>query len=210
MRIIDLSQAYNQKMSIYPGTSLPEITQVCNIDEHGFNATVFSSIVHCGTHCDAPSHYVKGAKTLDQLTLDRYVGRATVIDVDCSADYKISAAALEGQAIEAGDILLIRTGHSKHWGTAQYVDAFPYLSVEFAEKVVELGVKAVGLDFISPDQVGDEAAHKVLLGNEVGIIENLNNLEALDCQNFLFSAAPLLIDGAEGSFVRAYALLDLL
>ena len=35
---------------------------------------------HTGTHVDAPAHLIKGAKTLDQLSIEHFYGKAYVLD----------------------------------------------------------------------------------------------------------------------------------
>jgi kynurenine formamidase len=73
---------------------------------------------------------------------------------------------------------------------------------------VERGAALVGCDTLAIDAAGSEEspAHHALLGNEVYIVENLNNLGALPpfC---LFVALPLKIRGGSGSPVRAVALV---
>jgi len=55
----------------------------------------------------------------------------------------------------------------------------------------------VGLDMCSPDRP-PFPVHKILLGGEILIIENLTNMEALEGKNFTIYAFPikLQIDGA--------------
>ena len=57
---------------------------------------------------------------------------------------------------------------------------------ELAEELVQLKVKSVGLDFISPDEVTTETSpiHHILLGNNIYLIENLTNLDAINAKRF--------------------------
>src|SRR5919106_1682770 len=41
----------------------------------------FSASEHGGTHMDAPIHFSRGKRTVDQIPLDRLIGPAVVIDV---------------------------------------------------------------------------------------------------------------------------------
>lgn len=84
-----------------------------------------------------------------------------------------------------------------------------YLSEELAEELVQLKVKSVGLDFISPDEVTTETSpiHHILLGNNIYLIENLTNLDAIHTKRFFFSAAPLKIKDSDGAFARAFAVI---
>ena len=78
------------------------------------------------------------------------------------------------------------------------------LSADGAEFLVQTGIDLVGVDFPSVDRP-PHAAHLVLLGRSVLIVENLTNLAALDRISFEFSAIPLAIIGRDGSPVRAFA-----
>ena len=81
MKIIDLSHWYEEDMPLFPGTPAIQIQQVSQIEEDGFRVTDFHSTVHVGTHCDAPAHFVKGAKTMGEIPLEEFVGYAVVLDV---------------------------------------------------------------------------------------------------------------------------------
>jgi kynurenine formamidase len=122
---------------------------------------------------------------------------------------EIKADVLKDYDIKPGDIVLVRTGYSKLWGQPEYVEKSPYFSEELATELVELKIKAVGMDFISPDQVESTTSpiHHILMGNQIPIIENLNNLDQIDVERIFFSAAPVLVDKADGGFTRAFAVI---
>lgn len=210
MKIIDLSHPYKTDMTLFPGTSPIEIKQIAQIDEGGFRITDFHSVVHVGTHCDAPAHCLKGAKTMDQIPLDEFIGYAVIVDVCVDNEKEIQPDVLKNYDIKPGDIVLLCTGYSKYWGNPKYVEDSPYLSEEIAQALVDLKIKAVGIDFISPDKVEDTTSpvHKIFMKNNVHIIENLNRLDEIDKPRVFFSAAPILIDKAEGGFTRAFAILE--
>lgn len=209
MKIIDLSQAHQNNMTQFPGTPLVNISQICQIEDCGFRVTDFHGIVHTGTHCDAPAHFVNGGKTIDQMSLDHFVGEAIIVDVDVSNGREIPESIIDGTSIQAGDIVLFRSGFSKLWQEPRYIEDYPYLSTALAQRLVDLGVKSVGMDFLSPDPVDDDSVHQILLGNGLSSIENLNNLELITTERFLFIAAPVLINGSDGAFTRAIGIVDL-
>jgi arylformamidase len=66
-------------------------------------------------------------------------------------------------------------------------------------------VKCVGIDTPSIEEYGriDAPVHKALLANNVGIIENLANLEQFACQRMFFVCLPLPLKGIDGSPARA-------
>lgn len=208
MKIIDLSQKMERDMSYFPGTKEVMVEQVSQIKEDGFRLTDFHSTVHSGTHCDSSGHYLEDGLLIDEMPLDYYVGEALIVDVSVDGGRELGADVLDGVEVEKGDILILRSGFSKYWKTDKYVEDYPYLSKELAEKIVELGVKSLGIDFLSPDAVDKDHVHKVLLGSEIPIVENLANLDEIKVDRFFFSAAPINIKGAEGSFTRAYGIVE--
>ena len=210
MKVIDLSQSFRNDMPQFPGTPPIEIGQIAQIKDGGFRITDFHSIVHTGTHCDAPAHCVEGGKMMDELDLDVFVGNAIMIDASVEESREIPVDILDGIDILPGDIVIIRTGYSKYWGQAKYVEDSPYISEELAKALSELDIKSVGIDFLSPDKVDSTTSpiHNILMGKGIPFIENLANLDKIDRERFFFSAAPILIDKADGGFTRAFAVLE--
>ncbi|WP_459502113.1 cyclase family protein [Bacillus sp. C1] len=209
MKVIDLSQTFENNMSQFPGTPPIHLESITSVEEAGFQVTDFHSIVHVGTHCDAPAHFISGASTIEQLPLNQFVGEAILIDVTHVQERKLPKEVLHDAGIKEGDIVIFHSNLSNKWNTAAYEKEAFYLSEELAEELVRLKVKAVGLDFISPDEVTTETSpiHHILLGNNIYLIENLTNLAAIETKRFFFSAAPLKIKNSDGAFARAFAVI---
>ncbi|MDM5153193.1 cyclase family protein [Bacillus sp. DX1.1] len=209
MKVIDLSQTFENNMSQFPGTPPIHLEPITSVEETGFQVTDFHSVVHVGTHCDAPAHFISGATTIDQLPLDQFVGEAILIDVTHVQERKLSKEVLRDVEVKEGDIVIFHSNLSKKWNTEAYAEEAFSLSEELAEELVRLQVKSVGLDFISPDEVTTETSpiHHILLGNDIYLIENLTNLDAIGKQRFFFSAAPLKIKNSDGAFARAFAVI---
>ena len=87
----------------------------------------------------------------------------------------------------------------------------PFLEVEAAKRLLELGVKVIGVDTLSPDETRvdgsfpDFAVHHAVLGAGAVIAENLTNLEAIQTGDWLVSLVPLKLGGLDGSPIRAFA-----
>ncbi|KAF7798852.1 hypothetical protein EIP86_010078 [Pleurotus ostreatoroseus] len=116
-----------------------------------------------------------------------------------------------------GAMVLFRTGWAQHWATQAYFD-HPFLDVEIARRLVEMGVRLVGIDALSPDETHleeqegvpmDFGVHQVLLSANVIIAENLTKLEDIQQGPWIACMAPLKIAGGDGSPVRAFAWRDL-
>ena len=176
---------------------------------------------HTGTHMDAPLHFIPNGPAhygTDEIPLHRLAGRAATIEAtdlgsgDLLRVGRIEAWETEHGPIEAGDRVLIRYGWDSRWATGpkgrRFLEDWPGLSVEAAEYLVGKGVSLVGCDTLAIDATvsTENPAHYALLGNEVYIVENLNNLDRLPpfCH---FLALPLKIRGGSGSPVRAVALV---
>lgn len=91
-----------------------------------------------------------------------------------------------------------------------YFSDYHVLSLEAANWLTQFGLKGLGLDTISADEVEarDLAVHKIFLRNDTVIIENLANLGELPCNRFIFSCFPLNFENADGSPVRAVAIIQ--
>ena len=63
MRTIDLSLPINNDMS---GVA---ITSARRLEKDGWNATTLQLYSHCGTHMDAPCHFLPMGRTLDEQPL---------------------------------------------------------------------------------------------------------------------------------------------
>lgn len=208
MRIIDLSQTMEPGMQQYPGQPIAAFHRISNVAEHGVQVTDLHTVVHVGTHCDAPAHFILDGETMEQVPLERFVGEAAVVDVTSLPARAMTPAVLEGQDIRPGDIVLFHSGSCQKWGDPAYLTTYPYIGEALAHALVDMGVKAIGLDFISPDPVeedGSSPAHHILLGHRLGIVENLRHLDRIASRRVFFSAAPIKIKGGDGAFARAYA-----
>jgi len=103
---------------------------------------------------------------------------------------------------------VLQTGWFEKYGADDYYD-HPYISKEAAELLVELGASIVAVDFLNVDPTRWEQwdAHPVFLGNEVLIVENLNNSTSLDAdRRYCFCFAPLKLQGSDGAPIRAFAI----
>ncbi len=178
---------------------------------------------HGGAHLDAPNHMEKGAKSIDQYSLEELIGRARLLDFRAKpADEPISLAEIEETEIRAGEIALLMVGYSPPVGDDE-LPSYPYLSREAAEYLAALPVKAFGTDAFSVESVirmyeaieggatgyeGVAPLHRVFLGREIPVFEMLENLEELiGLEKFVFVGFPLKVKGSNGSPIRAAALV---
>lgn len=188
MKRIDLTHSFIPEMPAYPGDPKATLTQAANIDTDGYTDHQLHTLMHVGTHMDAPLHMIKDGAYMDEISLDTFFG--TGILIDARGKQIIDASILAGLTIEPNAIVLVYTGFGDLYHTPQYFENYPQIDESFAKRMVELKVKIVGMDIVGPDQP-PFPTHKQLLGHGILIIENLANLDALlDVKNFEVLALP--------------------
>lgn len=196
MKFVDLSALVNENTPNYPGDPKIKIETTGTFERDTYNDHSVAFDVHsAGTHIDAPWHMVKDGKTLDKIPIDRFIGCGRLIEIQ---DGKFDLAKIKLAGIEAGDIVLFHTGISAfYYEPSYYANDRPQMSQEIANYLVEKKVKMIGVDMCSPD-IEPFRVHRILLGAEILIIENLTNLEQLAGKEFTVYALPikLQLDGA--------------
>lgn len=207
MNVIDLSLSVNNDM---PGV---DISTAKRLEVEGWNATTLSLYSHCGTHMDAPRHFLPDGPTLDQQDLSTCVGPATLINLAPAAPRQLITVADLGdlaESIDSGARLLFRTDWYKRYGTPEYRNELPRISQELAEWLVEKRVAMIGVE---PPSVADvnnmqelTDVHQTLFRGNVLIVEGLANLDQIKSAEFDFVALPMKITGGDGSPVRAIAI----
>ncbi|GAB2445606.1 cyclase family protein [Nocardia tengchongensis] len=211
MRILDLSVPIRSGMPVYPGDPEVTVRPALTLAADGVNVLHLDLGSQTGTHVDAPRHIDDTLPALDELPLDRFIGPGVVIDARAAgAGAAIGREFFEGR-VAAGQVVLIVTGWSEHWGTPAYLN-HPHLTVAAAEYLVAAGVRTVGIDALSVDPTPAEEipVHRILCGAHAVIAENLTGLAAvLDAQTagqrVEVSLFPLHLPGADGAPVRAVA-----
>lgn len=135
---------------------------------------------------------LEDGKTLDTFTIDHFIGRGILID-----GFDVKAA-----DIKAGDIVLFYTGWGKRYYDSKYFEDYPVLTEDVANYLVSQKVKMIGMDMCSPDKPPFNV-HKILLKNDILIIENLTNLEQLVGKQFTVFALPinLRLDAAQARVI---------
>lgn len=216
-RLVDLSHPVDDRTPVYPGDPFVRLRPAATLARDGYNVLHLSMGSHSGTHVDAPYHFLDDGARIDEVPLELCHGPAVVADVRGAGERgRIGWRELApyADALGPGRILLLRTGWSEHWGSERYA-AHPFLTGDAAERLVATGLRTVGIDAFSVDetvQSGRPAAgfpaHSALLGAGGVLVENLTDLAALEGEReIVLSVLPLRLAGADGSPVRAVAVL---
>ena len=201
---IDISLPLRDAMVHWPGDPPVSIRRVKDIEQGDtVSLSVISMGAHSGTHLDAPIHFVKKGKGVDDIPLDTVVGRARVIEI--KDPESIKPEELAGHHIRRGERILFKTQNSSSaWQTNVFVEDFVFISDAAADFLVDRGVRLVGVDYLSVGSFkhGGSNVHSTLLSGGVWIIEGLN-LSNVTPGNYDLICLPLRIVAGDGAPARA-------
>jgi kynurenine formamidase len=207
MRVIDLSLDVNNDM---PGV---DISVAKRLEVEGWNATTLSLYSHCGTHMDAPRHFLPQGATLEEQDLSVCVGMATIVNIAPAAPKQLITIDDLGSladSIQPGSRLLFRTDWHTRYGTPEYRDELPRISLKLAEWLAEHNVAMIGVEPPSVADVNNKQelteVHQTLFRGNVLIVEGLAHLNQITSPVVEFIALPIKITGGDGSPVRAIAI----
>ncbi len=200
MKIIDLTMPLDTRTPVYPGDPKPIFEQSASIEQEGYNTFSIKLNSHMGTHIDAPDHFIKNGKTLDKFPLDRFIGNGIIVN----AKGKKEINSFE-EKIRKNDIVIFYTSHSKNI-YRNYFDNAPFISEKVAKRLARIKPSIVGIDSFSVDKEPFNV-HKILLKNNVLILENLVNLDKLINKKFKVIVLPLKLS-LDASPCRAVAVVD--
>lgn len=230
--IIDLANTLEERMPVYP-THAKFQHDLWEAPELGSpTAYAYTLIIseHAGTHVDATAHFVDhegrfakgGKKWIDEMPLEWFMGPCCAIDAKAAGprgllkEEDVKVWENKHQKLSKGDVVLLNFGWYKRWKIMpegqSYLKDFPGLSEDAARYFVKQGVRLVGVDTIAlevfrdfPFMPSDFPAHVVLLENDIPIIENLTNLDAIPPTGAFFVCLPLKIRQGSGSPIRPVA-----
>lgn len=199
MTLVDLTMPLGPATPSYPGDPRVQVAVAAEFGRDGYLTHELRLGSHHGTHLDAAAHLLPGGRTLEGYPLEQFVGPGRLVEVRGGPGPDALAAA----GVGAGDIVLLRSGISDAPLTADYYDRVPDIPVTFAEQLVRLGVKLVGIDAGSID-APPYPVHRILLAGGVLIAENLVGLSRLVDTSFEVWALPLRLD-VDGAPARVVA-----
>ena len=192
MRFIDIS-CDALTANVYPGDRKPVIEIMKNMaDGDDYNLSAVSMSSHCGTHMDAPLHFISDGNPIDKLDISSFIGECIVI----SANGLITGEWVDKNVDESTQRLIING------------DENTFLMANAAYELAQTNVKLVGINQMSIGCEGSESeVHTALLNENIAIVESLNLCGVSDGKYFLV-APPLKFVGAEAAPVRAILIDD--
>ena len=176
------------------GTSLISQGDFCNLSELKIGS-------HCGTHIDAPSHFLENGRTIDQLALENLIGEATVFEFKNKENIDVSD--IKQLRFDNVKRVLFKTVNSSYWKLSAFKKDFVYLTKDAAQYLVDKGIRLVGVDYLSVEKFESQQAetHHILLRNDVIILEGLD-LSTVEPGRYELIALPLKIKDGDGSPAR--------
>lgn len=204
-RIYDVSVPIRDGGLIYPGNPEIHVSLQQSITlGAGANVSNLSFGSHTGTHVDAEHHFFENGATVDQIPLETVMGPATVLAFGPDV-MAVTAADLAKHDLSGVSRLLLKTRNSGYLTQdPAFHQDFTYLAPDGAEYLVKLGVKLVGIDYLSIEQFhsGHHRTHLTLLGAGVVIVEGLNLLDVPQGV-YTFFCFPIKLAGCDGAPARA-------
>lgn len=208
-KVIDLTRV------IVHGDSGVQLETARTMGADGWNAKTLHLYSHSGTHMDAPVHFDVNEQTIDSIAVNRFLGKAWVVDLSTvSSRHSITVTDLGDviNTLNEGDSLLIKTGWNTYFGTSKFRDELPRISKELALWCGERKVNMLGVE---PPSVADvnnikevTEIHQILMKNNVIIIEGLVNLEQIKSSVVTLIALPLKVKNGDGAPARVIAIED--
>lgn len=207
MKIYDISWPISQATTEYKNKGTIQLAAVKSFERDGVRDSVITFGTHTGTHVDAPAHFLKDGKTIDEISLDRLIGGAVVIDLVTVVE-NISEDDLKRHEFHEGDIVLFRTANSAAGVTDEYNRDFIYLDPSGARYLVEKKVKAVGIDYLGIER-GDagHTVHTTLMQADIAIIEGIRLYHVQPGVYFMI-CLPLAIIGLDAAPARAILMTE--
>ena len=202
MKIFDISVSIHPNLPVWPGDPQVVLERYHSLSKgDASNDSRLACSVHCGTHVDAPAHFLENGATVDQLPLDILIGTANVVqfhDIDMITPDLLETQLLEPQT----ERLLLKTKNSDLWTGPDHGFNPDYvaLSTESARWMVNWGIKLVGIDYLSIQMFEDAEplTHRILLDAGIIILEGLN-LHGVEAGKYQLICLPLKLAGSDGA-----------
>lgn len=200
-KIHDITLNIENSMLSFPGDTVPKIEKIKEASKDNYNLSKMRVSVHVGTHVDAPSHFIVDGKNIEEIPPERFLGQVQVVEIKDKNE--ITKRELENINIKS-DKILFKTKNSDYLKEENFNDNFVYLTYEGAKYLLNKEIKLIGIDYLTIEELGagSFSVHKLLLGNEVLVIEAID-LTGIEEGMYYLHALPLKLKGCEASPIRA-------
>ena len=149
LQMVELSHEWGHGVPSYPGQDDVKMFRAVKHSQHGVLAWKINTVMHTGTHLNAPLHLVQRGADLASIPEDRFFGNGVVLGIPKKSYEVVTAKDLEAAkpGVQQGDIVVIVTGwHHKYSDSLEYYGESPGLSKCAAEWLVKKDCKLVAVD----------------------------------------------------------------
>ncbi len=149
LQLVELSHEWGHGVPSYPGQDDVKMFRAVKHAQHGVLAWKITTVMHTGTHMNAPLHLIQRGADLASLPPDRFFGNGAVLDIPKPAYGVITQTDLENAApaVRQGDIVVIVTGwHHRYSDALEYYGQSPGLSKDAARWLVDRACRLVAVD----------------------------------------------------------------
>ena len=202
MKIFDISWPITQNSTEYKNKGTIRFEYVGD----SIQESIVRISSHTGTHVDAPAHFIKNGRTVEQIPLERLCGLARVIDCT-EKENSITENDLLKHEIQSDEIILLKTKNSDLDFEAPFTSKFVYLEASGASFLLQKGIKAVGIDYLGIErEQPNHETHITLLSKNIPIIEGLR-LAHIVPGLYTCICLPLAVQGLEAAPARVILLI---
>jgi arylformamidase len=199
--IYDITVPISNELPTWPGDPSVQLTVWRSLSAgDSANVSMLNFGAHTGTHVDAPAHFIEGATMIESLPLDVLIGEVQVIEVPDDLRFINEEFVLTYCAPETTRVLF-KTRNSAFWRESEptFHTDFTYLELNAAQRLVERGIKLVGIDYLSIEKYDSpkHETHLALLSYGVVILEGLN-LTDIPPGNYELICLPLRLRNSKG------------
>jgi arylformamidase len=165
------------------------------------NSSSMHTSVHAGTHVDAPFHFVPEGLTVERLPVDAFIGPARVCEVEAAR--QITAVDVAALNLAGESRVLFKTRNSRLLHKPDYDPSFVAFSADGAKALVNLGVRLVGLDYLSVAHAEEQVpVHRAFLDHGLILLEGVD-LSEVPAGRYELICLPVKLVGADGAPCRA-------
>lgn len=210
MQIYDVSVPLSAATPTYPGDPGIEIKRWLTIaNGDPANVSLINFGLHSGTHVDAPAHFIEGGAKVESLPFESLIGETEVVEVPDDVKV-IDESFVAANCARGTERVLFKTRNSAFWSNpvAGFREDYTYIDSAAARRLVESGIKLVGIDYLSVEQFQSRSfeTHHAFLSRGVVIIEGLD-LREVPAGRYELICLPLKIAGGSGDGAPARVIL---
>jgi len=154
LAFFELSHEFGHYTPVLPGLKDIQIRRVATHAMHGVLTSHLVTVMHNGTHVNAPLHLAQRGLGVGQIPLERFFANGVVLHVPKGEWEYVEPADLEAATprVEKGDVVVINTGwHEGYSDSMEYFGHSPGLSVAAAQWLIDREVTLVAIDTASID-----------------------------------------------------------